>query len=93
MVDKIALPEIIDIHNVSLLHEMLVKTPVENPLVIHAESVTRITTPGIQVLISLGRSLEQKNQSFSLGSVSPAVREAFADLGLSSLLEQWSKHA
>jgi chemotaxis protein CheX len=63
--------------------------PSVSPVRINAESVTQITTPCIQVLLSAQRSLEADSRQLVLDSASDSFVKTFADLGLFSVVAQW----
>lgn len=87
------LPEILDIARadsfLSSVNGLLDSSP--KGIEIDGSAVGRITTPCIQILLSLSKTAaENYNIMIKLGKVSEVMSEAFADLGLGSTLEQWS---
>ncbi|MFN9323312.1 MAG: STAS domain-containing protein [Holosporales bacterium] len=52
-----------------------------------AAALETITTPGLQVLLSLQQSLHTKNSRLHIIGATPSVQAAFSDCGLQSLLE------
>ena len=48
-------------------------------------------SPMVQVLLCAGQTQASRGRSFLLRSPSPALREAFGDLGLSAHLERWEE--
>lgn len=59
-------------------------------IVVNAEAVRRVNTPAVQVLLAFGRSIEARQGQFRIEGPSPALTEAFTDLGLDTTLAQWS---
>ncbi len=55
-----------------------------------ASSVNRITTPCVQILLSLAKSCGLAKVNFKLSSPSEAFTRAFSDLGLTNELTSWS---
>jgi anti-anti-sigma regulatory factor len=57
---------------------------------IDASEVSRLTTPSIQVLISLLKSCEMAKISIKIISKSDQFSKALTDLGLNSYINKWS---
>ncbi len=59
------------------------------PLTVDAESVERLSTPCIQILIAAEAGAKAAEQPFKLAKPSDAFIDTFSDLGVFSLLKQW----
>jgi len=59
-------------------------------VILDAEKVSRITTPCIQVIISLEKSCKLSSINFKILTPSDAFKKVFAELGLSKQLNDWS---
>lgn len=59
--------------------------------VLECGAAERISTPAVQMLLSLEKTLRQQNGALTLRAPSPALARAFADLGLGENLNRWSK--
>jgi len=55
-----------------------------------ASKVTTITTPGVQLIVSLDRSLKEQNVKLSLINPTENFSQTFQLLGLGSTLSGWS---
>ncbi len=85
-----ALPAVLGITSVEAVQSLLEEALHENGTVtVDASQVDRITSPGVQQLISLGHSLQQSDRTLHLTHMPNAMKEAFADLGLNDILEGW----
>ena len=62
----------------------------KNGVTLDAEKVSRITTPCVQVIISLEKSCKLSSIKFKILTPSDAFKKAFAELGLSKQLNDWS---
>jgi len=85
----LTLPTQLTIETASSFCEVLLRdlTIHENATVsLNAETLENITTPGIQVLLSLQKSLQAKNSRLHIIGTTPPVQSIFKDLGLQSLL-------
>lgn len=58
--------------------------------VLNGSAVARLTTPCLQLFVSLARSLEAQGRTFSIEAPSEAMRQAFVDAGLAHEFNQWS---
>lgn len=86
----IALPSVVDITNVDVLHRDLSHASHAQKLVIHADKVERITTPAIQLLLAAEKSLSVTHGILVVHSPSEVFKKALIDLGLGSQLKKWS---
>lgn len=86
----INLPAVVDIASSQTLYQDLIHASHGHKLIIHAENVERITTPGIQLLIAAEKSLRALEGSLVLISPSDSFKNVMIDLGLDSQLKQWS---
>lgn len=59
---------------------------------VQADSVERMTTPYVQLLIATGRSLGASGGALRLQQPSSAVEEAFTTLGLSENFKEMAGH-
>lgn len=87
------LPPLIDISRADALRGellLLLDTP-KNEVAIDGSAVERITTPGVQLLLSLEKALVQRGEKkLVLVNASGALRDACVSLGLSHKLQEWS---
>ncbi|MCC7260774.1 MAG: STAS domain-containing protein [Alphaproteobacteria bacterium] len=87
------LPPLIDISRVDHTRSELLRlldSP-KNEIVVDGSAVERITTPGVQLLLSLEKTLAQRGEKkLVLANPSGALRDACAALGLSHKLQEWS---
>ncbi|MCP5361818.1 MAG: STAS domain-containing protein [Hyphomicrobiales bacterium] len=84
------LPASMDITYVSRLHdEMCKRVDVDGDVELDAEGVERLTTPCVQVLLSLAKTLEGRGKSLKITAASEAFSAAMYDLGLCTQMEQW----
>lgn len=90
----LSLSSVVDILAAPVLHAALLKAlERRRPIVIDAAPVERISTPAIQVLLAAAKAADAAKLDFRVESPSPAVVSAFADLGLTPALDQWSATA
>lgn len=73
------------------LHGQLSGIVGEDDIVVGAADVAKCWSPMVQVLLCAGQTQASRGRSFLLRSPSPALREAFGDLGLSAHLERWEE--
>jgi anti-anti-sigma regulatory factor len=59
-------------------------------VVVEVETVQRVGTPAIQLLLAAAREFSADTQSFALRAPSPALMAAFEDLGLGDEARSWS---
>lgn len=86
---SITLPPTMDITTVQLWHDNLQQY--SNNISINASAVEKITSPAIQLLVSLYKNIEQSGNHLWIEQQSSAFTEAFRDFGLIALLQKWSK--
>lgn len=86
----INLPSVVDITSAQTLYQDLTHASHAHKLVIHAENVQRITSPGVQLLLAAEKSLSASGGSLSVVSPSDAFKQTLVDLGLDSQLKKWS---
>jgi anti-anti-sigma regulatory factor len=55
-----------------------------------ASNVERITTPGIQLLISAANTIKAKGGTFLVSWPSDIFKETLSDLGFSNQLKEWT---
>lgn len=82
---SLILPEVVDIaassglqHNLHNLMDTALR------IVVDARSVERISTPGIQLFLSVKKAAQAAGKEFELLEPTPVVSLAIEDLGLSS---------
>jgi anti-anti-sigma regulatory factor len=89
--DLLALPAVLDIAAAHGLKEALLDAGSSSAsLIIDGANVERVGTPALQVLLAAARELGGGERRFALTNPSPALRAAFADLGLAAELQRWS---
>ncbi len=90
---QLKLREVLDISYAEKLKKEaieLFEKSAQKGMLVDASGVNRITTPCIQIIISLAKSCELAKISFKLASPSEAFKKAFYDVGLSKELTSWS---
>ncbi len=87
------LPSIADLTHVKELHSEWLKALKSSPkqISINCGEVGRITTPVIQLMLSLALTADKKKIKFSVLQPSEAFEEAMHELGLKSELATWSE--
>ena len=68
----------------------LVENRHEPKLLLDASAVEVITTPGVQMIIALGKILERHSGKLEIITPTEVFAKAFETLGLKYLLEKWS---
>jgi anti-anti-sigma regulatory factor len=86
----INLPAIVDVVSAHALYEDLTHASHAFKLIIHAEKVERITTPGIQLLLAAEKSLAPNGGTLTVVTPSDVFKQTMIDLGLNSQLKKWS---
>jgi anti-anti-sigma regulatory factor len=89
---EIILPTNADIKEVTHLYEHIRNLLSEGkPIVINCGNVNAITSPVIQLIISVSRTLELSGRKLIIHEPSYAVQKIFADFGIKDQLEYWSE--
>jgi anti-anti-sigma regulatory factor len=87
----VTLPTILDVSAAQTLKEALCDTILSGEnIALSGADVERVGTPAVQVLLSAAQTSLADGRSFALTQPSEPLRLAFADLGLTDTLEQWS---
>ncbi len=60
-------------------------------IILNAESVDRISTPCIQIILACAGAVEKKGGRFSLAEASSAFERGMRDLGLLEYYKNWSE--
>ncbi len=91
-IQSITLPPVMDITTVQLWHDNLMIYP-NKPIDIRvdASAVEKISSAGMQLLVSLEKNMIQNQNHLIVEQQSSAFTEAFRDFGLLGLLQKWSK--
>lgn len=90
----INLPPECDLQWASSFHESLMREGASRKhFSFEAADVIRIGTPAIQLLLAVARATGEHGGHVSVRGASDAFSRAFADLGLASLLTQWSMNS
>ncbi len=85
------LPSSITIETIEALLGELKDVPLTGGgLAVDATQVEIITTPGVQVILALGKALAQAGGTFAILEKSAAFTQAFHTLGLDGQLKEWS---
>lgn len=71
------------------LRQMLESGSTGTGVIIDASKVEVITTPGAQIIVSLGKLMERNNASLTITSPTEVFAKAFQMLGLENLLSKW----
>ena len=87
----LTLPAVLDLNNAAGLKTSLRdRFEKDDAIVIDCSEVTRITTPAVQILLSLGKSIGPEGPTPVFLRPSEAFCSAFRDLGLQDQLSSWS---
>lgn len=84
---KMELPEVCDILHAESLHAECKKAAKSNKVQVDASQVNRITTPAVQLLLSLSQGTE--DQKLEIENPSDVFVQAFEDLGLHETMNIW----
>jgi anti-anti-sigma regulatory factor len=85
-----ALPSALTIETVEGLAAELAEVDFKAPrATLNASRTETITTPGIQLLIALAKTLEARGIALAITAANPSVMHTFAQLGLAALFSQW----
>ncbi|GLQ06964.1 STAS domain-containing protein [Sneathiella chinensis] len=88
---QVNLPPILNLGAAETLREKLLPTlALGADVIVDAATVETLTTPCLQVLLSLDKSLTEDGRTLILTNPTPAVTQAFDDLGLEEVLKKWS---
>lgn len=82
------LPASVTIADVEAVHSEMLK--LSGDVSIDASSSDSITTPGIQLLISLSKKISSEGGKFTITEPSKSFVQVFETLGLKQQLTQWS---
>ena len=87
---RVALAPVIDLIAAENLKDALLDaTSGSAGVVIEGNTVERIDTPGLQILLAAAAVLDADNRGFSLVEPSSALTEAMTDMGFSAELDRW----
>lgn len=86
----LVIPSILDITSAETFLASLKDISPLSALTLDAEKVERITTPGVQLLLSIDNSLKKGGGKFILQSSSDVFNTALIDLGFEDKLNEWS---
>lgn len=91
-ITEIKLPQVVDITTTADIKEKLLEAmkSSQGDIVIDSSGVTKITTPGMQVLLAAAKMLEPVGRKMSIVNAGDAVREPFSDIGLFREFKKWS---
>lgn len=89
---EVILPAVVDLRVAKDLKESLMAAVEKGGhVIIRGQDVERLSTPCLQILISASKSLEcDPDRRLQLLAPSEAMAAVFQDLGLETLLEEWS---
>lgn len=83
-------PEVVDIKNVeAFLSSVRDAMANSNDIELDCSKVERMTTPGIQVILSAAKTAVEKGGKITLKDPSENMTVIFNDLGLSEQLQEW----
>ncbi|MDB2414576.1 STAS domain-containing protein [Rickettsiales bacterium] len=85
---SITLPEVMDISTAESILEQLKKA---GDISLDASKVEKITTPGVQLIISADLSMQNNKGSFSIENPSDIFTSSLNNLGFSEKLKEWEK--
>ena len=87
----LTLPAVLDLNSASALRASLRDVFERTETVaLDCSQVSRITTPAVQILLSLTKSMDTTGHRPTFITPSEAFRSAFRDLGLQDHLSHWS---
>ena len=90
MKPNVTLARELDILATDSLHASLLSVMDDSgPLVVAAESVERLATPCVEVLLAASKSAEAYGRSFHIVNPSAKMAEVFEMLGLEGVLNSW----
>ena len=87
--DIFVLPYQVDITSVAQVFSELKAQYVNSNITFDAGAVDRITTPGVQLLISAAGTAKSRGGSISVVNPSEAFSNIMSDLGFSNQLKEW----
>ena len=67
-------------------------TSMAKDVILDSETVERMSTPCIQVMLAASIEVAKNGGVFSVKNISPGFERGMRDLGLSEFLENWSKN-
>jgi anti-anti-sigma regulatory factor len=71
-------------------YDQLRALPLSEDLHLDAAQTTRISTLGIQLLVSLENSLSQQGHKLVIENANQDFKETLADIGLTDVMKRWS---
>lgn len=90
--EKIALPTVLDISTVPLWHNTFENhCDIRNSVVLDGSAVKKITSPGIQLVVSFYKTLLENNKQLLVDNISSDMSDALSDFGLLDLIKKWGK--
>ena len=92
MTKTFSLPAAITIETVNMLHgelKQLLSDESAFSLTVDAAQTEIITTPGIQLLLSLDKALKQSGSRMVLSNAPEIMKKSFQGLGLEAQLGKW----
>nr|WP_240969584.1 STAS domain-containing protein [Sneathiella limimaris] len=85
------LPEILNLSIAENLRETFLQLQGSvSDVTLDASKVETITTPCLQVIVAMGKSLEEADKSLRISEPSDALNSAINDLGLANVFSKWS---
>jgi anti-anti-sigma regulatory factor len=89
----IKLSTVLDIsHSKEFFDQVTVLTKGKSKIVVlDAGDVERVTTPCVQIILSLGKTLEKDNRLLKIDRATDDMRQVFCDLGLEEQFNKWSE--
>ena len=85
-VEPLLLPASLDLANAEDWKDRLLAALTLNPVLkLDGSETTHVTTPGVQILLAAAQSAKSKGGTIILMTPSPALEEAFGDLGLEEI--------
>ena len=84
------LPQIVSIATIESVASQLQQLDFCSPLLTLDASETEVmSTPGIQLLLALHKTLEARSMKLALIGLRPALAQSFEQLGMKHMLHQW----
>jgi len=96
VIDDVAIIDLIPILDMAIAEELLMSfrecTSMMKNVTLDSDSVERVSTPCIQVMLAAANEVEKNGGKFTVRNISAGFERGMRDLGLKNYLEIWSKN-
>lgn len=86
----VPLPAQFDNAAAAVFFDILRDVPINESVTLDAAETLRVSTLGIQVLLSFENSLQQQGHRLMVRNMSKDVQDMFNDVGLADVVKRWS---